>query len=306
MLHWPSLIVRLLPPWARTIPAARLLAPWPARHCSSTTTFFAPCRRANQEAQPPTVPAPTTTRSATALFATRAPWRSGEAECSPQRTSRKSDRSDLEWFHADGTSGARERGAAPGADPARRAADRPVALAPRERGVRDREPPLRSGEGRDGRRLSAGGPRDAAPRHRVRLGAGLARRLPRPTQRRGRAGDRPRARPAARRHRSRRRPRDRRRRRRDPDLPRGRGARREPLRDPSPARALVDGPRADPRRGPDGAPRGGHRRRLSDHAPAPDRMDAGRSPRGERDAARLLPPVSGLGRVPRQSPARAL
>src|SRR3954453_12991970 len=46
------------------MPAARELAPMPARPRSRTTTRPAPSRAAKCAAQPPTVPAPTTTRSA--------------------------------------------------------------------------------------------------------------------------------------------------------------------------------------------------------------------------------------------------
>ena len=51
------------------MPAARELAPWPAVAASTTTTRPAPSSRAKTEAQPPTVPAPTTTRSALSLIA---------------------------------------------------------------------------------------------------------------------------------------------------------------------------------------------------------------------------------------------
>src|SRR5438105_7101188 len=64
MLQAPSRTVPGVPPWARTMPAARLLAPSPARPRSSTITRLVPDCRAKQEAQPPTVPAPTMTRSA--------------------------------------------------------------------------------------------------------------------------------------------------------------------------------------------------------------------------------------------------
>src|SRR5437868_13882920 len=64
MLHRPSATVVGVPPCARTIPAARLLAPSPARPCSMTMTRSAPDVLAKYEAHPPTVPAPTMTRSA--------------------------------------------------------------------------------------------------------------------------------------------------------------------------------------------------------------------------------------------------
>src|SRR2546430_1357950 len=64
MLHRPSATVVGVPPCARTMPAARLLAPSPARPCSMTMTRSAPDFLAKYEAQPPTVPAPTMTRSA--------------------------------------------------------------------------------------------------------------------------------------------------------------------------------------------------------------------------------------------------
>src|SRR4249919_1642296 len=53
-----------MPPWARTMPAARDDAPEPTWARSTTTTRPAPAARAKTDAQPPTVPAPTTTRSA--------------------------------------------------------------------------------------------------------------------------------------------------------------------------------------------------------------------------------------------------
>ncbi len=52
------------PPCARTMPAARLDAPRPARSRSIATTRPRPPSRAKTDAHPPTVPAPTTTRSA--------------------------------------------------------------------------------------------------------------------------------------------------------------------------------------------------------------------------------------------------
>src|SRR5919204_1009176 len=64
MLHIPSATVPLVPPCARTIPAARLLAPSPARPRSMTITRSAPELLAKYEAHPPIVPAPTMTRSA--------------------------------------------------------------------------------------------------------------------------------------------------------------------------------------------------------------------------------------------------
>src|ERR1700694_4992237 len=64
MLQRPRVTVVGVPPCARTMPAARLLAPSPARPCSRTTTRSAPDVLAKYEAQPPTVPAPTITRSA--------------------------------------------------------------------------------------------------------------------------------------------------------------------------------------------------------------------------------------------------
>ena len=53
-----------VPPCARTMPAARDEAPIPASPRSRTTTRPAPSPAAKTDAQPPTVPAPTTTRSA--------------------------------------------------------------------------------------------------------------------------------------------------------------------------------------------------------------------------------------------------
>src|SRR2546425_8877967 len=64
MLHRPRATVVGVPPCARTTPAARQLAPSPARPRSITTTRPAPFDRAKYDAQPPIVPAPTTTRSA--------------------------------------------------------------------------------------------------------------------------------------------------------------------------------------------------------------------------------------------------
>src|SRR6202035_749551 len=64
MLHRPRATVVGVPPCARTMPAAGLLAPSPARPRSRTTTRSAPDVLAKYEAQPPTVPAPTITRSA--------------------------------------------------------------------------------------------------------------------------------------------------------------------------------------------------------------------------------------------------
>src|SRR3989442_3212686 len=64
MLHRPRATVVGVPPCARTMPAARLLAPSPTRPRSRTMTRSAPDVRAKYEAQPPTVPAPTMTRSA--------------------------------------------------------------------------------------------------------------------------------------------------------------------------------------------------------------------------------------------------
>src|SRR2546421_1169229 len=64
MLQRPRATVVGVPPCARTMPAARLLAPSPARPRSRTMTRSAPDRRAKYEAQPPTVPAPTMTRPA--------------------------------------------------------------------------------------------------------------------------------------------------------------------------------------------------------------------------------------------------
>src|SRR5436190_7986847 len=64
MDHRPSRTAISVPPCARTMPAARLLAPWPTSPRSRTTTRSAPEVFAKNEAQPPSVPAPTTTRSA--------------------------------------------------------------------------------------------------------------------------------------------------------------------------------------------------------------------------------------------------
>src|SRR3954465_9681817 len=67
------------------MPAARELAPWPAVPASTTTTRPAPSSRAKTDAQPPTVPAPTTTRSALSLIASPSfakwpgPWTSNGA-----------------------------------------------------------------------------------------------------------------------------------------------------------------------------------------------------------------------------------
>src|ERR1700716_1607437 len=64
MLHRPRVIVVAVPPCARSMPAARLLAPSPTRLRSRTTTRSAPDVLAKYEVQPPIVPAPTITRSA--------------------------------------------------------------------------------------------------------------------------------------------------------------------------------------------------------------------------------------------------
>src|SRR6267154_5911743 len=64
MLQRPRASVVGVPPCARTMPAARLLAPSPTRPRSMTMTRSAPDVLAKYEAQPPTVPAPTMTRSA--------------------------------------------------------------------------------------------------------------------------------------------------------------------------------------------------------------------------------------------------
>src|SRR5947208_15803733 len=64
MLQRPSVTVVGVPPWARTTPAARLLAPSPTRPRSTTMTRSAPEVRAKYDAHPPIVPAPITTRSA--------------------------------------------------------------------------------------------------------------------------------------------------------------------------------------------------------------------------------------------------
>src|SRR5438093_5902278 len=64
MLHRPRATVVGIPPWARTMPAARLLAPSPTRLRSMTMTRSAPDVLAKYEAHPPTVPAPTMTRCA--------------------------------------------------------------------------------------------------------------------------------------------------------------------------------------------------------------------------------------------------
>src|SRR2546423_5688965 len=64
MLHRPRATVVGVPPCARTMPAARLLAPSPTRPRSMTMTRSAPDVLAKYEAHPPTVPAPTMTRSA--------------------------------------------------------------------------------------------------------------------------------------------------------------------------------------------------------------------------------------------------
>src|SRR5438552_35288 len=64
MLQRPSVTVVGVPPWARTMPAARLLAPSPTRPRSTTMTRSAPEVRAKYDAHPPIVPAPTITRSA--------------------------------------------------------------------------------------------------------------------------------------------------------------------------------------------------------------------------------------------------
>src|SRR5256885_966370 len=58
-----------MPPCARTTPAAREDAPDPAWSFSRTTTRSAPKVAPKYEAQPPIVPAPTTTRSARSRFA---------------------------------------------------------------------------------------------------------------------------------------------------------------------------------------------------------------------------------------------
>src|SRR5439155_8287769 len=62
--HDPRRTVSGVPPCDRTIPAARLDAPEPTVSRSRTTTRSAPSSRANTDAQPPSVPAPTITRSA--------------------------------------------------------------------------------------------------------------------------------------------------------------------------------------------------------------------------------------------------
>src|SRR5207244_7409105 len=64
MLHRPRATAVGVPPCARTMPAARRLAPSPTRPRSITMTRSAPDILAKYEAQPPTVPAPTMTRSA--------------------------------------------------------------------------------------------------------------------------------------------------------------------------------------------------------------------------------------------------
>src|SRR5262249_29132259 len=64
MVQRPRIDVAIVPPCALTIPAALLLAPSPALLLSITTTEPAPLAAAKYEAQPPTVPAPITTRSA--------------------------------------------------------------------------------------------------------------------------------------------------------------------------------------------------------------------------------------------------
>src|SRR5437879_276742 len=64
MLHRPRATGVGVPPCARTMPAARLLAPSPTRPRSMTMTRSAPDVLAKYEAHPPTVPAPTMTRSA--------------------------------------------------------------------------------------------------------------------------------------------------------------------------------------------------------------------------------------------------
>src|SRR4051812_25325961 len=110
MLHSPSFTVVGLPPCARTMPAARLLAPMPTSPCSSTITRFAPRVREKYDAHPPTVPAPTTTRSAVSFLATRAPPGLGTPESSPGANLAAflpaSFGHDLELAHAGRASGA--------------------------------------------------------------------------------------------------------------------------------------------------------------------------------------------------------
>src|SRR3954452_41244 len=60
----PSRMATSVPPCARTMPAARLLAPEPTVAASTRTTLSSPCSRRKQAHQPPTVPPPTTTASA--------------------------------------------------------------------------------------------------------------------------------------------------------------------------------------------------------------------------------------------------
>src|SRR5262245_32791432 len=63
----PRATVAGVPPWARTMPAARDEAPIPTSPRSRTTTRPMPSPAAKIDAQPPIVPAPTTTRSACSL-----------------------------------------------------------------------------------------------------------------------------------------------------------------------------------------------------------------------------------------------
>src|ERR671936_499540 len=75
MDHRPSRTAAGVPPWARAIPAARLLAPCPTRPRSRTTTLATPPDRANTEAHPPIVPPPTAMGAAGLEQSARQPQR---------------------------------------------------------------------------------------------------------------------------------------------------------------------------------------------------------------------------------------
>ena len=186
---------------------------------------------------------------------------------------------------------------APRGDP-----DRARAVAPRERRVRRAEPAVGSAQGRPG---GVGEPEQRAGaadrRDRVQPGSRVAGRASGATQRRRCRGDRSRVGSPGTGSEGRCGVLRDRRARRDRVLP-GRGRHgRQPFRRARPAaRPLVDraGPVAERRSGR--APRRGHRPRVPGDATAPAGLEPVRGGRGERAAPRLVPPVSGLGRVRRQ------
>ena len=246
------------PPCARTMPAARPEAPRPARSRSITTTRSRPASRAKTEAQPPTVPAPTTTRSAASPLAIAPRSLPGEP-VGRRRRSLEEPPSPEERPHAysqpDGAArtlprrtAARSAGADPSgpdrpADAQRRGRRRAVALAARERGVRDPQPVGGAARRHDRRLCEPEHPaRPPARGVRLRAGARVPRRAPRASLGRGprryrargrppRAG--PREGPRSVRGRRARRPRS---------VPGGGRARREPLRDPGARRSGTGGP----------------------------------------------------------------